>query len=171
MYGTFMSEGRERRGGRKMGWRRGAVAVLAGAFFLTAWLAGNAFCNSWPAHPASALGAADTAEAVPGELLVKFREPLEAAGRDQVHAAAASQELGRIDASRRIRGRSGPRRIGGGGGPALSAPNPMSSTPSLTTSSRRTSLRTIPSTPDGSSGTTTSSTPRRPGILRPAIRA
>jgi subtilisin family serine protease len=80
-----------------MGWRRGAVVALAGASFLTAWLAGNAFCNSWPAHPASALGAADTAEAVPGELLVKFREPLAAAGRDQVHEAAASQELGRID--------------------------------------------------------------------------
>ncbi|MGD0765861.1 MAG: S8 family peptidase [Dehalococcoidia bacterium] len=73
------------------------MVVLGGAFFLAASIAGNAFCNSWPAHPVSALGAADATEAVPGQLLVKFHEPLTTASRAQIHHAAGSQELSRID--------------------------------------------------------------------------
>ena len=78
--------------------RRPRVAVLLAVCLLTALLGGSFICSpSLTERSAIALGNSQSAEAVPGEILVKFREPIVAAAQLQVHQALGFQELGQVE--------------------------------------------------------------------------
>ncbi len=86
-----------------IGWRKRtagspAAVLLAVVCLLVAPLAGSVPCNPFlGSGSAAALEGPDSAEAVPGEILVKFRDPLTAAAQGRMHEALGFRELGRIE--------------------------------------------------------------------------
>jgi len=77
---------------------RPRVVVLVAVCLLAALLGGSFICTPHlTEHSATALGSPQPTEAVPGEILVKFREPIVAATQLQVHQALGTQELGQVE--------------------------------------------------------------------------
>ncbi len=78
--------------------RLSPAAVLLTVCLLTAFLGKTSLCSPSPrSSSATALDGSQPAEAVPGEILVKFKEPVLAAAQVQMEEALGFQELGRIE--------------------------------------------------------------------------
>jgi subtilisin family serine protease len=76
--------------------RRTALLVALPAGLLAAYFALAPVCNPLRSSPGVVTGRSDPADAVPGELLVKYRQPMLAPGRRIVEEAAGTKEIGRI---------------------------------------------------------------------------
>ncbi|MCJ7831231.1 MAG: S8 family serine peptidase [Dehalococcoidia bacterium] len=78
--------------------RLSPAAVLLAVCLLTAFLGKTSLCSPSPrSSSATALDSSQPAEAVPGEILVKFKEPVLAAAQVQMEEAFGFQELGGIE--------------------------------------------------------------------------
>ncbi|MCJ7831717.1 MAG: hypothetical protein MUP86_04285, partial [Dehalococcoidia bacterium] len=78
--------------------RLSPAAVLLAVCLLTAFLGKTSLCSPSPrSSSAITLDGYQPAEAVPDEILVKFKEPVLAAAQVQMEEALGFQELGRIE--------------------------------------------------------------------------
>jgi subtilisin family serine protease len=78
--------------------RLSSAAALLAVCLLTAFLGKTSLCSPSPrSSSATALDGSQPAEAVPGEILVKFKKPLLAAAQVQMQEAFGFQELGGIE--------------------------------------------------------------------------
>ncbi len=78
------------------GYRRTALLIALPAMLLAAYLALAPVCNPLANHPNVATGRSNPLDAAPGELLVKYRQPMFPLGRRVVNGVVGATEVGEI---------------------------------------------------------------------------
>lgn len=74
-----------------------ALSLMLIAGLLAAFLALAPVCNPFDSDAGVAMGRSGPLDAVPGELLVKYRQPMLAVGRRIVNGAVGAKEVGKIE--------------------------------------------------------------------------